>query len=98
MDIDLQVYHLLHVLLNLVGILIHQLLQGLALDKFPGNGPFTIHHGHTQNLRHMQAGQILDAGSAEGFVQDLSLGESFAEFLDGKVAVAVNTFRFATGN
>ena len=93
MNCQLQVNHLLHVLIQLVRILIHQLFKGFAVNKVFGNGPAAVFvNGNCQGGRNIDSADLFDPGADQGFVQYFCFGESCTEGFDCLVTVTVNAF------
>ena len=87
----LQIHELLHVGLQVLRMLFHQLLQSFSLHEFNDNSPLSVDLRHFQDLRDVQAA-FFHAGLAESFVEHIRLAVFLRKHLDDTVAVFINNF------
>lgn len=86
---QLQIYEEAEVFVFLFRILLHELGQGLALDKFGHDGPFAVHYVNTQKLGDVQPG-LLNAGMIQGLVQNVRLGKMLVKGFDAGISVPID--------
>ena len=91
LDLNLNVHKALQVLVLLIGVLGHQLGDGLALGIVGDDGPLAFDLG---DLFHVGDGQasLFHAGDVQGLVEDIRLGVALVEHLDDIAAVTVDGF------
>ena len=90
-DLQLDVNEEVHILVELVGILVHQLLEGLSLDIVGDDRPLAVDLGDFLNLGDVQP-RLLHARLIERLVEHVGLREGFVEYLRHQIAVAVDFF------
>ena len=95
-DLHLDVHEELEVLVELVGVLVHKLLEGLALDEVGDDSPLAVDFGDFLDLGDIQS-RFLNSRLVERLVEDIGLGEGFVKDLDSEVAVAVDDLIFSLG-
>ena len=87
--VQLQVDEELEVLVFLLGVLLHQLGQGLAGDVLGDDGPLAVDLLHVDQLGNGQAG-FLHAGGVQRLIEHVGLLVAFVKDLDGLIAIAVH--------
>ena len=70
-DFYLQVDELFEILRLFIGILVHELLHGLAFDKVENDRPFTVHFGDFVHGGHVEGSSLFHARRIERLVQNV---------------------------
>ena len=90
MNFHLKSHKISHVLLDVVRILRHHLLQGLALDEVGDDAPVSVlGHIHAVNLGNRKSG-LLNSGLVQRLVEDVSLGEILIKYFNGCVSYLID--------